>query len=475
MSQVRTLFAGYMDSRKEEDLNAHYLIWGWRDGLVVAVAPTAIDCLTRLTVKIGPRTWILTELNSAPREYAGMVRSLWGLNRAGGSFSSRGAVSLLRAIPFHRRSHQLRWGCCPGSIRVLQPSVPPLGDLFRPGPPGKAFGCPHISRCFNLVADAPRQLDEFSLEPASHPGTQWRLAAGWPGSVARRRSDPGGASTVVFHPRRQLRPVLARDSVRLSGPVLGVFPTWTPLQLLGGPLAEIGTYALTYPFTYLSYFIAEFLLGNKNLTMEIFCWMHLLAGFSGRLLAGPTAGSVATVGVGLGLCLALSGFALIGGRSWYYMTPAFVWVPLLSIALLKLQTRVPSWRWTLGTGLVIGLFFHAGNAQMWVYAMGFTAFFVLWSCLVRLMPWGRLLAAVPAGLIGMGLAAPLLVPQSLATRELNREGGGGSDVAKGGLRSLSPIRCPLLTASRRKGDVTTRSISRNSSPPARSSASSGWL
>jgi hypothetical protein len=227
----------------------------------------------------------------------------------------------------------------------------------------------------------------------------------------------------------------------------GVMPNWNPHQYLGAPLAEIGTYALTYPGTYLSYAIAVHGLGDRYATMEVFCWLHLLLGYFALFWMGRKLDLAAPLASGFALCQVLSGFALVCGRSWYYMTPVYLWAPLLFVALLHLRTRAPTLRWTIGTGLVIGLFFHAGNAQMWVYALGLAGIFALWSCLNRTMPWRRIVEVIPAGLVGVGLAAVLLVPQFLATRELKRVGGQGWDIGEGMLALFAPYPTPIVMAS----------------------------
>ncbi|MCC7086039.1 MAG: hypothetical protein IT427_13635, partial [Pirellulales bacterium] len=50
----------------------------------------------------------------------------------------------------------------------------------------------------------------------------------------------------------------------------GTFSTWNPHQFLGSPTSSLGTYALTYPPTYLSYAIADWGLGNEYATLDVF-------------------------------------------------------------------------------------------------------------------------------------------------------------------------------------------------------------
>jgi hypothetical protein len=211
----------------------------------------------------------------------------------------------------------------------------------------------------------------------------------------------------------------------------GERPDWNPYQCLGAPLAEVGTYALTYPVTWLSYAVARNGFGDELATLEVFCWLHLLAGYAACFWLGRRLGLFPPTAAALALCWTLSGYALIGGRSWYYMTPSFVWYPLLIGAALGLRRPAPGWRWVLATSLVIGLFFHAGNAQMWAYGMVVFALLVIWEFLSGEIPRGRLVPAAAALTIGLGLAAILIVPQFLAIQDLDRKGGSGNNIFSG--------------------------------------------
>jgi hypothetical protein len=201
----------------------------------------------------------------------------------------------------------------------------------------------------------------------------------------------------------------------------GEFSWFNPYQLLGAPSVTLGTYALTYPVTYLSYALAV-ALGQESWTLEIFCLLHLAGGYaamSGLLRSLGIRGWLVPVGA---LHTVLCGYALVAGRSWFYMTPVFLYVPLLLWALVRFQ---PSWRWTAGTAVLFALYFHAGNSQMWIY----TALFYLlvgaaftgsgrWQW--REAPWA--LAALCGGAAG---AAPLLYWQLAETSSIHRFGGFG--------------------------------------------------
>jgi len=211
----------------------------------------------------------------------------------------------------------------------------------------------------------------------------------------------------------------------------GGFPAWNPHQLLGAPLAEVGTYALTYPFTYLSYALATYGLGDEIATVDVFAALHLVAGYFAFYGLARRLGVAPAIAAGAALSFVLSGYALIAGRSWYYMLPTFCWTPLLGIALLSLTEKDPGWGWIVGTGAVIGVYFHGGNAQMWAYTMVFYCLALGWGALSGRIPRRRWTASCGALAIGLGLAAPLLIPQSWAIRDLDRVGGGGGNCLAG--------------------------------------------
>ncbi len=217
----------------------------------------------------------------------------------------------------------------------------------------------------------------------------------------------------------------------------GVFPAMNPHQFLGAPLAELGTYALTYPFTYASYAAAR-LLGNELATLEVFCVIHLALAYATSFWLARRLGLGGPLAAALAMCWALCGFALIAGRSWYYMTPTFAWAPLLGVSALTLRDGRAGWSWTLGTGLVIGLLFHGGNAQMWAYSLGFFLLVIVWFAAAGNLAWRKLVVLAPALLIGLGLAAPLLVPQLAAMRDVDRDSGIGT----GSLHGLHSIFLP---------------------------------
>lgn len=220
----------------------------------------------------------------------------------------------------------------------------------------------------------------------------------------------------------------------------GTFSVWNPYQLLGSPTVSIPQTTLAYPGTYIAYFISRYLLGNEYFVLDVCCIMHIAAGFLAMYVLARNLGlrpMLACIG---GLSFVLSGFMLILGRSWFCTTSAIVWTPLAMLAIVKLLRRRPSWKWVAGTGLVLGLFFHGGYVQTWAYLLMFMA-----AALITLVWTGGITArkalwALPAVLLGIALAAPTLIPQTLEAVHLyaNREGVYGDGIQRGALNLLLP-------------------------------------
>jgi hypothetical protein len=206
----------------------------------------------------------------------------------------------------------------------------------------------------------------------------------------------------------------------------GVFPTWNPHQFMGSPTASLGTYALTYPPTYVSYAIANWLLGNEYATLDVFCVLHLLAAYFAMFWACRVMEIRPSLGAAAGACFALAGFFLIAGRSWYYMTPVALWAPLLVGLLERYRRGEVGGKWVLATGFVLGMLFHAGNAQMWAYTVLFYVIAVAIFLACRAVNWSHVFPAIAALLICGAIAAPLLIAQYAEISGLPRRPGDSS-------------------------------------------------
>lgn len=200
----------------------------------------------------------------------------------------------------------------------------------------------------------------------------------------------------------------------------GVFPTWDPYQFLGAPTTSIGVYSLTYPFTYISYFFSRFLLGHEYMTIEVYVIFHLVAGYFAFYWAARSYRVRPSIAVIAALCPVLSGWTLIASRSWFYVSPIYLYMPLIIVGVAKLQKYRTGWKWIISMALVIGLFFHAGNVQFWAYGMMFlwvALVIIWWSGLIDI---GKILCAAAASLLGTALSCPLLIPEFLQTKHAER-------------------------------------------------------
>ncbi len=229
----------------------------------------------------------------------------------------------------------------------------------------------------------------------------------------------------------QFLPVILQAA---RGMLAGHIPVWNPNQFMGAPTLTVGIYTLTYPPTYLAYGIARFLLGNELLTLEVFALLHFAAGYLVTFtmlrklnLSPPLAASGSA-------CFLLSGFFLIAARSQLTFMPLAVWAPVLMICVNRFAYSPVGLKWAVATGSIIGVLFHAGHAQMWVYTV---MFFVL--ALVLTEQWKRSIWAIPALLWGAAIAAPLFVLQAIETSGIIREPAYGYGVGGLLLQMLLPL------------------------------------
>jgi hypothetical protein len=233
----------------------------------------------------------------------------------------------------------------------------------------------------------------------------------------------------------QFLPVTVQASRALFA---GQIFTWNPDQWLGAPVADVSTYSLTYPPLYLSYWAARHLLHHEYATYEVNAVLHLLAGYGVTWAVLRRMGVRPMLAAAGGVSFALSGYAVMAGRSWYYMLPGVVWAPLLFGMVNEIRRGGLNARWSVLTGLVIGAFFHAGNAQMWTYGLMFfvLAVAVFLGCGVIARPQLRYVAAALA--LGLALAAPLMIPTFAFIKTVTRVGGQGGGILPGLLSLLLP-------------------------------------
>jgi hypothetical protein len=218
----------------------------------------------------------------------------------------------------------------------------------------------------------------------------------------------------------------------------GVFPQWNPYQMLGCPSSSTGLYGYTYPPTYAAYFIARFVISNEYYTVEALVFIHLIGGFLATYWAarqwriGPPLAMVA------GLSYMLSGYTLVTGRSWSNMLGAIAWLPVLIGAVGCMMKGPVGWKWAVGCGVGIGLFFHCGFVQMWVFALLFCPSILVVLVASRQLPLRRATWSFPAVLLGIALATPLLYVQMGFGAEVMRADAGLGMAVKDLLAMILP-------------------------------------
>ena len=222
----------------------------------------------------------------------------------------------------------------------------------------------------------------------------------------------------------------------------GQFPVWNHCQYLGAPMASMSYWSLTYPPTYLCYLIATYGLGNEWWTMEVYQVLHLMASYGLIYWAARVAGLRQATATIAAISVALAGTSLIVGRCWYATIPLNVWLPLLVMGICQIWRGPVSWKWTIGNGLAMGMLFHVGYPQTWVYAM-----MTFLGCIVLLwileeIPLRRALRVIPAQLIGIAFASPLLLVLLQETRHCNVQRYGHGLGAGGILAMIVPY--PLI-------------------------------
>ena len=200
----------------------------------------------------------------------------------------------------------------------------------------------------------------------------------------------------------------------------GVFPEWDPYQFMGSPTTVLGYYGFTYPPTYLSYWFAKTILRQPNAMIDVLAFIHLLIGyfaFYWLMRREQCRPSIATLAAG---AYALSGYALIFSRSFIQFSPVMLWAPLLLVCLQALLRGKTGWGWILGFGTCIGLLFHAGHIQMWAYDILMTDFAILLLLLTGRIGFLAFVRCAAAHMIGLAIAAPLLIPELIVARDSNR-------------------------------------------------------
>jgi len=219
----------------------------------------------------------------------------------------------------------------------------------------------------------------------------------------------------------------------------GVFPTWNPFQFLGSPNTTLGYYALTYPPTYFSYWFAKDVLGNANATLDVFAFVHLLAAYVVFYWAALREHCRPSVAMMAASCCMTSGYALIFSRSWFQFSAVLLWMALLVVCVQSLARGNYGWKWILAYGAVVGLAFHSGHIQMWMYSVMMADFAILLLFFTQTIPLRSAWAIVSAHFFGLAIAAPLLVPEFQSCVNIVRNHPISTNISNGLVHFYIPI------------------------------------
>ncbi|HEX2949221.1 MAG TPA: hypothetical protein VHV83_06590, partial [Armatimonadota bacterium] len=220
----------------------------------------------------------------------------------------------------------------------------------------------------------------------------------------------------------------------------GILPTWNPYQYLGIAHASNPQCTFFYPPMFLSYLASRLIFRSEMYTLDIFAWLHLLGGYLIVFLLLRKVEVRPWYAMAGAIAFTLSGFFLILGRGWVSFAYYTVYEALLILQLIALQRGNASWKWLLGTGAIIGLSYYLGCPQMWAYML---LFFTV--AVVLMMSSGAVsvrhgLLTVPAVLLGLAVASPLLLPQYQETMRFiqQRTSQLGEGIGHGLLASFFP-------------------------------------
>ncbi len=211
----------------------------------------------------------------------------------------------------------------------------------------------------------------------------------------------------------------------------GVFPTWNPYQFLGFSTAE-GANSTTYPFTYLTYAFARYVLQNEVAFFEVYAAFHIIAGYFAAYFLLKKAGLNRPLSVLGSLSFVLSGFILIAGRSWYMWTTAALWYPLAFYGALWLCDETVNYRrWFVFSVAVWALFLLQGWSQSWAYVLFFYIILIALLWAGGKLTFKKVSLAGLAVFTALGFGFFLVLRQMQVVHGLNQKAPYGEGILKG--------------------------------------------
>jgi hypothetical protein len=246
----------------------------------------------------------------------------------------------------------------------------------------------------------------------------------------------------------------------------GETPEYNPYVMMGGPALSQG--GGLYPPDYAAYAVARHLLGDEYAMLDVLAVLHILAGYAVAFWFMRRGGMGAMPACMAALCFVLSGSILIMGRCWHAFLPLVVWLPAAAAVVQGIcgirdgtvQTAAcgfampcdtlceaasgPPWKWMLAVGLLIGIVYHIGFPQTWLYVLGFLILGVAWQWATGRIETRQAAWLLPALGLGAALVIPMFYVQWRLGSDMQRPYGYGYGIDEGLAAMLLPY--PLVEA-----------------------------
>lgn len=201
----------------------------------------------------------------------------------------------------------------------------------------------------------------------------------------------------------------------------GLFPEINPYQFMGLPTSAVGTYALTYPVTYLSYYIAKVFFNNPLYILDVFASIHIIIAYILAFIAAKKCNVKNCYAWLVGICYCLSGFSLIASRSWYYMAPIVAYAPIIVIGLQHIiQNKKIDFNYLICGALTVALLVYAGNIQMLAYACVFYSLGVMLLLFNKQISFSKFLLSLMPIILGGILTFPQVYTTFYLLKDIDR-------------------------------------------------------
>lgn len=200
----------------------------------------------------------------------------------------------------------------------------------------------------------------------------------------------------------------------------GIFPEINPYQFTGIPTTSASVYALTYPVIYFSYWFSRFILRDEFYTIDVFAWIHIITAYILSYKAAKYCKVNSTLSTLFAICYSLSGYSLIGIRSWYYMAPITAFAPMIVIGLEFVKNQIINTKFIIIGSIITALLIYAGNIQMFMYASMFYILGLLILFYVHSINGKKVIKSLYPVIIGGILALPQIYVTLDLMKDINR-------------------------------------------------------